>query len=211
MPTIEQNLNIWNNPDWSAFKDGEDWSVSFGGTAALWQNIIEPRIKPFLSLHNTCVEIACGHGRITDILKDRFKEIHALDVSPNCIDFCKNRFAEINNIIYHVNNGYTLPIEDVSSDFVFSWDSLVHCEIDVVKSYIHDSYRILRPGGVCFLHVSNFGEHMGKPNHHMRAESVSADAVTDICTSAGFVIESLERVKWGEEFENDIFLTVYKP
>jgi hypothetical protein len=46
-------------------------------------------------------------------------------------------------------------IENGSIDFAFSFDSLVHAESDVMSSYAHELARVLKPGGVAFLHHSN--------------------------------------------------------
>lgn len=211
MPTLEQNLHAWNNPDWSSFDNGEVWSVPFGGTDNLWQNMILPRVKPYLIKDNTALEIACGHGRITNILKDEFSVLHAVDVSSNCIEFCKERFAGSANIIYHLNDGYTLPVGSSSINFICSWDSLVHCEQDVINSYLAEIYRVLIPGGAAFLHFSNFGRYKGiKQNNHGRAESVTAETVFAQCNALGFNVKTLEKIKWLEDFENDAFITLCK-
>ena len=47
MPTIEQNLKMWNiNYEWA--KEGEEWSATWGGSEAQWFGAIFPRIHAFL-------------------------------------------------------------------------------------------------------------------------------------------------------------------
>ena len=82
-----------------------------------------------------------------------------VDMSDKCIDACKRRFRGLDHVRYHVNDGRSLDaIEDGSIDFVFSFDSLVHAEADVVEAYLAQLERKLRPGGVGFIHHSNLGE-----------------------------------------------------
>ena len=56
-----------------------------------------------------------------------------VDLNQNCIDVCKQKFAAFENIEYHVNDGKSLSmIPENSIDFIFSHDSLVHAELDVI-------------------------------------------------------------------------------
>ena len=48
-------------------------------------------------------------------------------------------------------------VEDGSIDFVFSFDSLVHVEADVLDAYLDQLARKLTPDGVGFIHHSNMG------------------------------------------------------
>jgi hypothetical protein len=48
-------------------------------------------------------------------------------------------------------------VPDRSVDFVFSFDSLVHAEADVLQAYITQLSRKLKPDGVGFIHHSNLG------------------------------------------------------
>jgi hypothetical protein len=46
-------------------------------------------------------------------------------------------------------------VETGSVDFVFSFDSLVHADAPTLEAYLRELTRVLRPGGVAFLHHSN--------------------------------------------------------
>ena len=50
-------------------------------------------------------------------------------------------------------------IDDASIDFVFSFDSLVHVEPDVIESYLRQLAVKLKPDGVGFFHHSNLGQY----------------------------------------------------
>ena len=79
-----------------------------------------------------------------------------MDLSSKCIESCKQRFAYASHISYHINDGRSLDmIENRSIDFVFSFDSLVHAEADVLESYLDQLSNKLKPHGVGLIHHSN--------------------------------------------------------
>ena len=57
----------------------------------------------------------------------------AVDLSARCIDVCREKFADDDRIVFDVNDGTTLnSIEDDTIDFAFSFDSLVHVDVEVI-------------------------------------------------------------------------------
>jgi hypothetical protein len=51
---------------------------------------------------------------------------------------------------------------DGGVDFIFSFDSLVHAEDAVLKAYVAEFAKKLRPNGAAFLHHSNLGEYISR-------------------------------------------------
>jgi ubiquinone/menaquinone biosynthesis C-methylase UbiE len=144
---------------WSWSQEGDEWSAPWGGTAALWWGSLFPRVRPFLPTE-TILEIAPGHGRITQFLKDYCHRLVLVDLAEGCIEACRRRFSACSHIEYHVNDGYSLDaVADRSVDFVFSFDSLVHAEADVIRAYVLELARKLKPDSVGFLHHSNLGSY----------------------------------------------------
>jgi len=83
-----------------------------------------------------------------------------VDLTESCIQKCKLRFKGDTHISYFVNDGRSLDfLEKNSVDFVFSFDSLVHAESEVIESYLKQLAKILKPNGVDFIHHSNLGEY----------------------------------------------------
>ena len=156
MPTVAENLSMWNDAQfWS--QNGDEWSEAWGGTKLLWITTVLPRIRPFLPAR-TILEIAPGHGRFTQFLKNYCERLFVVDLSPLCIEACRKRFSGETHINYYANDGKSLAmIADESVDFAFSFDSLVHVEADVLETYAAQLARKLRPEGVGFLHHSNIG------------------------------------------------------
>ena len=178
MPTVEQNLILWGKPDgWK--DDGDKWSVKWGGTDLEWWASIFPRIRKFLPA-STILEIAPGFGRWTQFLKGFCEQLIAVDVSPACIERCKERFASDPQVRCYVNDGKSLAmVEDRSVDFAFSFDSLVHVEADVITAYLNQLGKKLKPGGFAFLHHSNLESYRSSiwlPKAIGRPQPIGADA-----------------------------------
>jgi len=225
MPTLDQNLKIWNDlQNWP--DHGDNWSNQFGGTEALWWFVLYPRIHRFVPA-SSILEIAPGHGRWTEFLQYLCGSMIAVDLSETCIEHCKKRFVGSRHISFHTNDGSSLEVvPDGSVDFVFSFDSLVHAEKDVIESYVLQLSKKLKPNGVGFIHHSNLGvyrrrldivslyrrlpsafcERILKQRHleHLlsiniegwRAPSMTAKLFREYCRRAGFHCVSQELVNW---------------
>lgn len=213
MATIEQNKGIWSTYDWTHF--GDEWSGCWGGTDYLFWGTVFPRIHPFFPRH-TVLEIAPGHGRITQYIKTMCHKLIGVDLVEACVEACRNRFALDEHVEFHGNDGSSLPmIADQSIDFIFSWDSLVHCEADVLQAYAAEFARVLKPGGAGFIHHSNLGAYVDPEtgvldekavDKDARAESASAERFRADCQAAGIKVVSQELINWGSsQVLNDVF------
>jgi SAM-dependent methyltransferase len=159
MPTIEDNRSFWGDTSHWA-QCGDEWSKPWGGPCMQWYGSILPRISAFVPT-DTILEIAPGYGRWTAFLKDLCKRLIIVDLSESCIERCKQRFADCSHISYFVNDGKSLEmVGDGGVDFVFSFDSLVHAEDEVLKAYAAEIVKKLRPNGAAFLHHSNLGQYI---------------------------------------------------
>ncbi len=225
MPTIEENLKTWDiGYDWST--TGDEWSSSWGDVPTQWYGCLYPRIKSFIPAQ-TILEIAPGFGRWTQFLADNCERLILVDLSKECIEYCKKRFAHYNHIEYHTNNGKSLAmIENNSIDFVFSFDSLVHAELDVIQSYVIEFSKKLKKNGVGFIHHSNIGSFQdsisAKPfkllnrkirlakriiqarqtpvmHSHWRAKSVTQEKFLKLCSENGLKCLVQETVNWGND------------
>ncbi|HPP80633.1 MAG TPA: methyltransferase domain-containing protein, partial [Deltaproteobacteria bacterium] len=213
--SIRKNREQWSNYEWT--EAGDEWSACWGGTGQLWERTIKPRISSFLPSGHI-LEIAPGFGRCTQYLVPECSELTLVDLTEKCIEACRKRFQAHSHIRCFVNDGKSLDmLEDDSIDFAFSWDSLVHVEKDVMRSYLHELSAKLKPGGAAFLHHSNMGAFLdpttGKltvKNDHWRGEDMSAKLFRDFCLEAGLKCVSQEILAWGGDVLNDCFSVVVK-
>jgi ubiquinone/menaquinone biosynthesis C-methylase UbiE len=158
-----------------------------------WTTIIWPIIKD--SNFERTLEIACGHGRQTEYLRRRARDLHLVDVNESCIEACRRRFGDQMDgcrFHYHVTDGNHLKmIADDSITFVSSWDSMVHFDKTVVRDYVIEIARVLVPGGTAFLHHSNIGA--SRPNsewteNHGTRGDMSAELFQAYAREAGLTI-----------------------
>ena len=115
-------------------------------------------------------------------------------------------------------------VADRSIDFAFSFDSLVHVELDALAAYLGELARVLTPDGVAFLHHSNYGAYQRSARMlapvqpaldrlptaaragllrtgayrgaHWRAPSVTAGAFAAACRDVGLSCGGQELVNW---------------
>jgi ubiquinone/menaquinone biosynthesis C-methylase UbiE len=224
MPSIE-----WNQREWGAAYpwpgQGSEWSAPWGDVETHWFATILPRIHNFLST-GTVLEIAPGHGRWTGYLLSSCDSYIGVDLAEACVRACKERFGSAENATFVANDGRSLPmIANGSIDFVFSFDSLVHSEADVIDAYIAELARVLAPDGIGFIHHSNLGAHLPSLvlarllertvgqlplvlhalKHlrivrwdHARAKSMTAKRFADACGNAGLACVGQEIIEWGQ-------------
>ncbi len=211
MPDLQWNKDSWDHAyDWARL--GEEWSESWGGSEAQWFGTLYPRLHRFLPAGNL-LEIAPGYGRWTHYLLRYIQGSYlGIDLSEACITSCKERFSGLDNTSFAVNDGLSLgAAEDGDFDMVFSFDSLVHANLDVHQTYIPQIIRKLRPNGIAFIHHSNWADcGSTEPNNHCRAEDVGASDYAMIVKEAGGEVLLQECVNWGSKEMIDAF-TVFQP
>ncbi len=119
-------------------------------------------ILPYLKNTTNALEIGCGHGRWSKILSENVTSLILIDVSPSCIDFCKNILKGESNLTYIVNSGKSLEgVDSDSVDFIWSYDSFVHMDKKVINAYIIEIARVLKSNGIAIIH------HAGRNNNFL--------------------------------------------
>jgi hypothetical protein len=115
------------------------------------------------------------------------------------VSACQGIFSNAAHARFFQNDGLSLERAPAESfNLVFSFDSLVHAELDVLSRYIPQILQKLVPTGVGFIHHSNLldaGDSF--PNTHCRATTVSAAKVSELITSHGGKALIQELVNWG--------------
>jgi SAM-dependent methyltransferase len=214
MPALSENVSMWNETyDWS--QRGDEWSDAWGGVTYQWWVTLFSRIQGFVPA-GRILEIAPGYGRWTDYLRELCDELIAVDIAETAIAHCAERFAGDERVKLHVNDGTSLAVAaDRSVDLVFSFDSLVHAEHDVIAGYLVEFARVLADDGVAFIHHSNMGSYAPgtyDPHAiHWRATSVSAALVEGCARAAGLRCISQEKVSWGHgQALNDCFSVIVR-
>lgn len=225
MPSLEENRRYWDQ-EYGWELDGAEWSWRWGHPDLQWMGTILPRLRSFVPV-GTALEIGPGHGRWSHYLRSHCQRLLLLDLSTSCIEHCRRRFEGDPGFSFFVGDGKHLGgIPDDSIDLVFSLDSLVHCEHDVMESYLQECARVLRPGGIGFIHHSNLypyrryfrlADLLTYPRRlalyrlglmdldHWRARSMSAERFAELATRAGLECFRQELIGWGTRRLIDCF------
>jgi len=216
MADRDANRARWTGYDWS--QSGDDWSLGWGSSRMLWFGTILPRVHFLLPAQNL-LEIAPGYGRVTAFLLEHCERYTGVDITPRCVEACRERFAGEERARFVLNDGASLEaVADGSVDAALSWDSLVHADPQVLQAYVNALAKKLAPGGRAFLHHSNLGAFVDPltrkvpfENPHWRDDQMTAALMRRFCAEAGLTLDAQELVQWGCAVENDCFTWLSRP
>lgn len=162
-----------------------------------WAALIWPQIKELD--FTVVVDVAAGYGRNSAKLLEHAEKLFVVDINPKCIEVCQERFRGDDRVHCFKNDGISLKeIDDSSVTLVYSFDAMVHFDSDVVRSYLTEFYRVLQPGGSCFIHHSNSTERPGgelTPPHSRNFMSKALFAHYSM--KAGFEVVQQTVIDWG--------------
>ena len=102
------------------------------------------------------LEIGCGPGRLLRPMSRHFDEIHGIDVSDEMVRLARTRLAGIAGVHVQAASGSDLAMfADCWFDFVYSYAVFQHIPSeDVVRCYLRETVRVLKPGGIARLHIN---------------------------------------------------------
>lgn len=125
---------------------------------ALGEHFVQLLADPVLNgvAHGRALDLGCGLGRVTRPLAGRFDEVVGVDVSSEMVRRAEELHpaAEFPNVSFHATDGVSLPLEDESVDFVFSYEVFQHLPSrDVMHANLREVARVLRPEGLALIHV----------------------------------------------------------
>jgi SAM-dependent methyltransferase len=168
-----------------------------------WRGIIWPILSRHDIDFSTTMDFACGYGRNARKLKEVGAGLITLvDVNPDNIAFCQANLVPLGGYETFLNSGFDLEgIPSEKYTHVYSFDAMVHFDLEIVLSYIAEFARVLKPGGTAFIHHSNFTGHPGSPfkdNPHWR-NFMSAIIFRHAGIRNGFEILEQKPLDWAGE------------
>jgi ubiquinone/menaquinone biosynthesis C-methylase UbiE len=165
---------------------------------------------------NSTLDFACGHGRMANIFAQWSRKLTCSDIQEESIAYCQKRFLSYPadcTFEFVVNSLEGIPLEDESVTFIYSWDSMVHFNIEILDRYISEFERILMPGGSGFIHHSNYcgvygpSDTIWNDNPHCRA-SVSAEDVKKVFLQNRLSVVKQVNITWETKEDLDC-ITVF--
>lgn len=102
----------------------------------------------------TALDFGCGIGRLTQALAEKMNTCYGVDISPEMISLAKtyNRFTD--KVNYIVNPKNDLSIFDTNFfDLIISDVVLQHMPPFLMKGYLREFIRVLKPAGALIFQV----------------------------------------------------------
>jgi SAM-dependent methyltransferase len=105
------------------------------------------------SADGTCIEIGCGPGRMTAELVKRFREVVAVDVSPEMVALARERLPSP-NVRFLVTDRRLDGVADESGDAVVCFGVVQHLPTrGHIVEMLHEVARVLKPAGEAFMQL----------------------------------------------------------
>jgi ubiquinone/menaquinone biosynthesis C-methylase UbiE len=167
-----------------------------------WDQLIVPFLKESGAEidFTATLDLAAGHGRNSVMLLPLAKQLYIADINVENIEFCKTRFRDHDHITYLVTDGFRLSsILSQSITFVYCFDSMVHFDSDVVRSYLGEFRRILKSGCFGFLHHSNYVENPGGSDYRKNPAGrnfMSRDLFKHYAVKEGLLVPYQKLIDW---------------
>lgn len=219
---LDWNRQMWDNPEsWEKeWKEGYAW----GNRPRVWKEFLQflgpvaplpaiahamqdeiPGGEPSEAIADgtprpRTLEIACGMGRFTEFLLAVSKSVHSIDLAKHCVEACQERFGSDERFSAELTDGKSLP--EGEFDLIASYDSLVHADFDVIRSYFEQAPSRLRHGGIIAIH------HANAPDPNCSRFYVSAELVGRLVSQIdGLEIMSQTLFRYTEDRFVDCFTT----
>lgn len=197
--TLATAAAISGNP----FKESEYFALAEKSMQRHWEYYIAPKIGG--RRYELAVDLAIGWGRNTEMLRHMCDKVVGVDINQECIDHCRERFKDADNVSFLKTDGTELKgIKDASVDLVYCFDAMVHFQPEIVDAYVTEFARVLKPGGIGFIHHSNWTQALGgnfQEQPHWR-NYMSAETFAYFVHRDGLKMLEQRIVSWDESIPN---------
>jgi ubiquinone/menaquinone biosynthesis C-methylase UbiE len=194
---------------------GDEW-----GRPEDVRQVVAEWIRPNVSPTSVVGEVGTGGGRIARQVAPDVGEFHAFDVAPKMLARAEQSLAAVPSFHFHVVAKPVLPsLLESTFDFIYSFDVFVHLDLHVQWSYLREFARVLKPGGLAFVHTSNLRSEPGwarfSAQEAYRVEGfyfVTPEMVRELARRAGFEVEKeIAGTEGNFYYERDYLVLLRKP
>ena len=161
MPSIKENLERWDRPDWAHNEEGEKWSALWGGSESQWFGSLQFRLHPFLPCRRI-LEIGPGTGHALLSLASSPSgsgRAYGIDLSGGMLGVARGRVSRhglLKRVELCQGDGAKLPFDARCFDAVFMSFTLELFAAPEIPEVLGECQRVLRSGGrVCIVALSN--------------------------------------------------------
>lgn len=140
-------------------------------------HMLKPEVIGLLGepFEKTALEIGYGAGRLLVPACHFFRHCVGIDIHPyrkKVEELMRQRGAT--NFTLYETDGYSIPLEDDSIDFIYSFIVLQHLPtIDSLRKYLEESNRVLRHNSVAILYMGYLPGRFRKRYVDLQTRSVS--------------------------------------
>ena len=168
-------------------RDGYDRTA--GGYVTAFQHHLDDKpldqamLRAFTQMvpaNHRIIDIGCGTGAATAVLRDQGADVSGIDLSPNMIAHARRLHPDIG---FATGSMTDLDLPDAAVGGLCAWYSVIHIPDEALPAVFAEFHRILVPGGVVLLafqvgdqprHLTEaFGERVDLLFHRRRPESVA--------------------------------------
>lgn len=190
------------------YDDAELWTHLFWHPRSLYRQLFDKLD------HGDVIELASGYGRHAEQAAALVKRLRLVDVIEDNLDKCRARLGHLPHVSFHLGDGASFPdVADANVDSIYSYDSMVHFSPRIVRNYLQDAARVLRPGGRGLFHHSNYAstaKRSWRENPHAR-NLMKADLFAHYARAAGLKVVEQHIVEWGGNPGLDCISLVERP
>ena len=96
------------------------------------------------------LDLGCGTGNLTAATLHYYPDasIHALDLSAEILNECRQRFIQHKNVFYHQQDFSELNFAPETFDLIISSIAIHHIPDEAKAGLYAQVYRLLKPGGI---------------------------------------------------------------
>jgi len=168
-----------------------------GYYATLWNEVEKPLIEEIFN-HlksdgaSTCLDFACGTGRITCVAEEVFDQVEGVDVSDEMLSIAKEKLSKTKLINQDISN----HLLDNSFDVISSFRFFLNAEPELRESALRALHQILNDNGtmVINIHVNKYSP-LGRfyrfrnlIRGRIVANTLGWDELNELLQAAGFTI-----------------------
>jgi hypothetical protein len=168
-------------------KDGNVYGMEWGDPESMppLTYVRDHYLLPYVTPTTTAVEIGPGGGRWTRYLLGA-ERVYAVDFHQELLDELKSNYRP-KHLSFVKNNGNDFPGLPVGSiDFVFSFGTFVHLDIDTIDLYLRNIKALLKPSSNVVIHYSDKSKPLGKSN--VGFSQNDPDTMRALVTDHGFFV-----------------------